>query len=163
MDYDDDDEELDNEVNDIISQIKNQSKNFKKEETEIPELNRENLEELLLKTASKVIAHSVEVMEKMKDDVIASADSKMLEAYSAHTKSTTSALETLLKFKNAEDKIKAQKEITQMNIDAKVTKNDDDENTPKLTFTRNDILKLLEKKKDDDDGAPPAVPVTVDV
>ena len=162
MDYDDD-EELDNEVNDIISQIKNQSKNFKKEETEIPELNRENLEELLLKTASKVIAHSVEVMEKMKDDVIASADSKMLEAYSAHTKSTTSALETLLKFKNAEDKIKAQKEITQMNIDAKVTKNEEDENTPKLTFTRNDILKLLEKKKDDDDDAPPAVPVTVDV
>lgn len=162
MDYDDD-EELDNEVNDIISQIKNQSKNFKKEETEIPELNRENLEELLLKTASKVIAHSVEVMEKMKDDVIASADSKMLEAYSAHTKSTTSALETLLKFKNAEDKIKAQKEITQMNIDAKVTKNEEDENAPKLTFTRNDILKLLEKKKDDDDDAPPAVPVTVDV
>lgn len=147
MDYDDD-EELDNEVNDIISQIKNQSKNFKKEETEIPELNRENLEELLLKTASKVIAHSVEVMEKMKDDVIASADSKMLEAYSAHTKSTTSALETLLKFKNAEDKIKAQKEIAQMNIDAKVTKNEEDENTPKLTFTRNDILKLLEKKEE---------------
>lgn len=147
MDYDDD-EELDNEVNDFISQIKNQSKNFKKEETEIPELNRENLEELLLKTASKVIAHSVEVMEKMKDDVIASADSKMLEAYSAHTKSTTSALETLLKFKNAEDKIKAQKEITQMNIDAKVTKNEEDENTPNLTFTRNDILKLLEKKEE---------------
>lgn len=147
MDYDDD-EELDNEVNDIISQIKNQSKNFKKEETEIPELNRENLEELLLKTASKVIAHSVEVMEKMKDDVIASADSKMLEAYSAHTKSTTSALETLLKFKNAEDKIKAQKEIAQMNIDAKVTKADEDDGTPKLTFTRNDILKLLEKKEE---------------
>jgi hypothetical protein len=147
MEYDDD-EELDNEVNDIISQIKNQSKNFKKEETEIPELNRENLEELLLKTASKVIAHSVEVMEKMKDDVIASADSKMLEAYSAHTKSTTSALETLLKFKNAEDKIKAQKEIAQMNIDAKITKSEEDENTPKLTFTRNDILKLLEKKEE---------------
>jgi hypothetical protein len=93
-------------------------------------------------------------MEKMKDEVIASGDSKMLESYSAHTKSTTSALETLLKFKNAEDKIKAQKEIAQMNIDAKVTKNEEDENTPKLTFTRNDILKLLEKKKDDDDDPP---------
>ena len=148
MDYDDDDEELDNEVNDIISQIKNQSKNIKKEETEVPELNRENLEELLLRTAAKVITHSVDVMEKMKDEVIASGDSKMLESYSAHTKSTTSALETLLKFKNAEDKIKAQKEIAQMNIDAKVTKNEEDENTPKLTFTRNDILKLLEKKEE---------------
>jgi hypothetical protein len=147
MEYDDD-EELDNEVNDIISQIKNQSKNFKKEETEIPELNRDNLEELLLKTAAKVITHSVEVMEKMKDDVIASADSKMLESYSAHTKATTSALETLLKFKNAEDKIKAQKEIAQMNIDSKITKGDDDDGTPKLTFTRNDILKLLEKKEE---------------
>lgn len=147
MDYDDD-EELDNEVNDIISQIKNQSKNFKKEETEIPELTRENMAEILLQNAAKVIAHSVEVMEKMKDDVIASGDSKMLEAYSAHTKSTTSALETVLKFKNAEDKIKAQKEITQMNIDAKMTKADEDDGTPKLTFTRNDILKLLEKKEE---------------
>jgi hypothetical protein len=50
-----------------------------------------------------------------------------------------------------------------MNIDSKITKGDDDDGTPKLTFTRNDILKLLEKKKDDDDDAPPAVPVTVDV
>jgi hypothetical protein len=147
MDYDDD-EELDNEVNDIISQIKNQSKNFKKEETEIPELNRENLEELLLRTVAKVITHSVDVMEKMKDEVVASMDSKMLESYSAHTKATTSALETLLKFKNAEDKIKAQKEIAQMNIDAKISKGDDDDGTPKLTFTRNDILKLLEKKEE---------------
>jgi hypothetical protein len=44
-----------------------------------------------------------------------------------------------------------------------MSKGDDDDGTPKLTFTRNDILKLLEKKKDDDDDAPPAVPVTVDV
>ena len=147
MDYDDD-EELDNEVNDIISQIKNQSKNFKKEETEIPELNRENLEELLLKTAATVITHSVDVMEKMKDEVIASGDSKMLESYSAHTKATTSALETLLKFKNAEDKIKSQKEIAQMNIDAKVTKADEDDGKPKHFLTRNELLKLMEKKEE---------------
>jgi hypothetical protein len=162
MEYDDD-EDLDDEVNDIISQLRNKSNNFPKQETEVPELTRENMAEILLQNAAKVIAHSVDVMEKMKDEVIASGDSKMLVSYSAHTKSTTSALETLLKFKNAEDKIKAQKEIAQMNIDAKVTKNEEDENTPKLTFTRNDILKLLEKKKDDDDDAPPAVPVTVDV
>jgi len=35
-----------------------------------------------------------------------------------------------------------------MNIDAKVTKSEEDESTPKLTFTRNDILKLLEKKEE---------------
>jgi len=32
-----------------------------------------------------------------------------------------------------------------MNIDSKTTKADDD-NTPRLTFTRNDILKLLDSK-----------------
>jgi hypothetical protein len=144
----DDDEDLDDEVDDIISQLRNKSNNFPKQETEVPELTRENMAEILLQNAAKVIAHSVDVMEKMKDDVIASGDSKMLEAYSAHTKSTTSALETVLKFKNAEDKIKAQKEITQMNIDAKMTKADEDDGTPKLTFTRNDILKLLEKKEE---------------
>jgi len=131
MDYDDD-EELDNEVNDIIFQIKNQSKNIKQAEKEkIP----------LDKTG-------VEIVEELKREILAGADSKLIESYSELIKACNSGVEILLKFKIAEDKNKNQKEIAQMNIDAKITKNEDDENTPKLTFTRNDILKLLEKKEE---------------
>jgi hypothetical protein len=147
MDYDDD-EELDNEVNDIISQIRNQSKNFEEAKIETPDLNKDSLEKILLDNAAKVVAYSVHVMEQMTSQVTSANDAELLTAFSSHTKATTSALETLLKFKNAEDKIKAQKEIAQMNIDAKISKGDDDDGTPKLTFTRNDILKLLEKKEE---------------
>lgn len=148
MDYDED-EELDNEVNDIISQIRNQSSGFRgEEEVKAPELTRDTLEKILLDNAAKVVANSVYVMEKMASQVTAANDPEFLEAFSAHTKATTSALETLLKFKNAEDKIKAQKEITQMNIQAKIIRDEEENNTPKLTFTRNDIIKLLNQKEE---------------
>ena len=147
MNYDDDDS-LDDEVDDIISQLRNQSAIFKDDKISTPEITRDSLEKILLDNAAKVVSHSVHVMEKMASQVTAANDPEFLEAYSAHTKATTAALETLLKFKNAEDKIKAQKEITQMNIDAKISKEEENNNTPKLTFTRNDILKMLEKKDD---------------
>jgi replicative DNA helicase len=61
-------------------------------------------------------------------------------------KATTSAIDALSKLKISEDKINAQKEITQMNIQAKIIRDEEESNTPKLSFTRNDILKLLNQK-----------------
>lgn len=145
MDYDDDNS-LDDEVEDIISQIKNQSKNLKRPELVVPDLTKEGLEEFVIKNAGKVVNHSLEMMEQLKREVMAGADSKMIESVSELVKATTSAIDSLTKLKIAEDKNKNQKEITQMNIDAKISKNDEDDGTPKLSFTRNDILKLLEKK-----------------
>lgn len=144
MDYED--EDLDDEVEDIIAQIKNQSKNLKKPESVIPDLTKEGLEEFVIKNAGKVVNHSLEMMEQLKTEVMATPDPRLVESVSELVKATTSAIDSLTKLKIAEDKNKNQKEITQMNIDAKVTKNDEDSNTPKLTFTRNDILKILEKK-----------------
>ena len=147
MDYDDD-EELDNEVNDIISQIKNQSKNIKQAEKEKIPLDKENISDFIIQNAANIVGTGVEIVEELKREILAGADSKLIESYSELIKACNSGVEILLKFKIAEDKNKNQKEIAQMNIDAKITKNEDDENTPKLTFTRNDILKLLEKKEE---------------
>lgn len=144
MDYDEDDF-LDEEVNDIISQIKNQSKILKKPENVIPELTKEGLEEFVIKNAAKTVHMSVEMMEQLKLEVMAGADSKLIESVSELVKATTSAIDSLSKLKIADDKNKTQKEITQMNIDAK-TSGKEDEDAPKLSFTRNDILKLLENK-----------------
>jgi len=147
MDYDDD-EELDNEVNDIIFQIKNQSKNIKQAEKEKIPLDKENISDFIIQNAANIVGTGVEIVEELKREILAGADSKLIESYSELIKACNSGVEILLKFKIAEDKNKNQKEIAQMNIDAKITKNEDDENTPKLTFTRNDILKLLEKKEE---------------
>lgn len=145
---DDDDDFLDDEVDDIISQIRNQSKNLKENKAEHPDLIKDNLEEFIIVNAGKVVNHSLEMVENLKLEVQAGADSKLIESISELIKATTSAIDSLSKLKIADDKIKAQKEITQMNIDSKTTKDDENNNSiPKLSFTRSEILKLMEKQE----------------
>jgi replicative DNA helicase len=86
------------------------------------------------------------MVENLKLEVLAGADSKLIESVSELVKATTSAIDALSKLKISEDKINAQKEITQMNIQAKIIRDEEESNTPKLSFTRNDILKLLNQK-----------------
>lgn len=146
MDHDEDDDFLNAEVDDIISQIKNQSKIVNQLPKERPNLKKEDLEEFIITNAGKVVNHSLEMVENLKLEVLAGADSKLIESVSELVKATTSAIDALSKLKISEDKINAQKEITQMNIQAKIIRDEEESNTPKLSFTRNDILKLLNKK-----------------
>jgi hypothetical protein len=146
MDHDEDDDFLNAEVDDIISQIKNQSKIVNQLPKERPNLKKEDLEEFIITNAGKVVNHSLEMVENLKLEVLAGADSKLIESVSELVKATTSAIDALSKLKISEDKINAQKEITQMNIQAKIIRDEEESNTPKLSFTRNDILKLLNQK-----------------
>jgi hypothetical protein len=149
MDYDKDDDFLDAEVDDIISQIRNQSKIVNQlPKQQHPTLKKEDLEEFLITNAGKVVNHSLEMVENLKLEVLAGADSKLIESVSELVKATTSAIDSLSKLKISDDKIKAQKEITQMNIQAKIIKDEEESDTPKLTFTRNDIIKLLLQKEE---------------
>jgi len=148
MDHDEDDDFLNAEVDDIISQIKNQSKIVNQLPKNKPDLKKEDLEEFVITNAGKVVNHSLEMVENLKLEVLAGADSKLIESVSELVKATTSAIDSLSKLKISEDKIKAQKEITQMNIQAKIIKDEEESDTPKLTFTRNDIIKLLLQKEE---------------
>jgi len=148
MDHDEDDDFLNAEVDDIISQIKNQSKIVNQLPKEQPNLKKEDLEEFVITNAGKVVNHSLEMVENLKLEVLAGADSKLIESVSELVKATTSAIDALSKLKISEDKIKAQKEITQMNIQAKIIRDEEENSTPKLTFTRNDIIKLLNQKEE---------------
>ena len=147
MDQDEDDDFLNAEVDDIISQIRNQSKIVNQlPKQQHPTLKKEDLEEFLITNAGKVVNHSLEMVENLKLEVLAGADSKLIESVSELVKATTSAIDSLSKLKISDDKIKAQKEITQMNIQAKISRNEEESDAPKLTFTRNDIIKLLLQK-----------------
>jgi lipoate synthase len=143
MDYEDD---LDNEVDDIISQIKNQSKILKRTENVHPDLKKEDLENFVITNAGKIVNHSLEMVESLKTEVLAGADSKLIESVSELVKATTSAIDSLSKLKLSEDKIKAQKEITQMNINAKVIK--DEEQAKGIMLSREEIIKALMSKQE---------------
>ena len=144
MDYED---EIDRDVDSIISQIKNQGKSLKNVEKERPELKKEDLEKFIIDNAATVVADSIEMVQSLKLDVMSGGDSKMVEATAELVKAVTGAIDALSKLKLAEDKIKGQKEVKQMEIDSKNIENESSKSG--LFISREDLLKHLLNKKDD--------------
>jgi hypothetical protein len=141
---DDFDDEIDAEVNDIISQIKNQSKNLKRVDTEKVPLKKEDMEEFILKNASAIVQDAVELVGELKSEMMTGADPKLLEAYSILVKSATSAIDSLTKLKLSEDKLRGQKEIAQMNIDSKQTSSKDQPDG--FLLSREEVIAALMEK-----------------
>lgn len=115
------DEELDIEVDNIINQIKNQGKSLKSIEKERPELKKEDLEAFIIANASAVVLDALEMIQSLKNDVMASGDSKLVESAAELVKATTGAIDSLSKIKLSDDKLKGQKELKKMDIDSKTT------------------------------------------
>jgi len=137
----DEEEELERDVDNIISQIKNQSKSLKVIEKERPELKKEDLEAFIIKNASEVVMDSIEMVQSLKLEVMAGADSKMIESVSELVKATTAAIDSLSKLKLAEDKIKSQKELKQMDIEAKTSEGTTESSG--LFISREELLKHI--------------------
>lgn len=145
MDYDE--ENLDRDVDSIISQIKNQGKSLKTVESKRPELQKEDLEKFIIDNAASVVADSIEMVQSLKTDVMTGGDAKMVEATAELVKAVTGAIDALSKLKLSDDKLKGQKEIKQMDIESKTLENN---NTPSgLFISREDLIKNLLNRKDE--------------
>jgi len=155
------DEDLDAEVNDIISQIKNQSKSVNVPEIPKEPLNKEDMEDFIIQSAANNVRNAVHMVEELKGSAIASGDPELVNAMSGLLKATTSAIDSLTKLKIAEDKNKNQKEIAQINLEGK--KSGDDEDKKGFLISREEVIKALMNKKKDDEEPPEPTPVTVDV
>lgn len=154
MDYDD---EIDRDVDSIISQIKNQGKSLKTIEKDKPELTKEDLEKFIIDNAASVVSDSIEMVQSLKIDVMSGGDSKMVEATAELVKAVTGAIDALSKLKLSEDKIKGQKEIKQMEIESR--KNESSEQESGLFISREDVVKHLLNKK----ATEKITPTTLDV
>jgi hypothetical protein len=146
MDYED---EIDRDVDSIISQIKNQGKSLKNVEREKPELKKEDLEKFIIDNAASVVADSIEMVQSLKLDVMAGGDSKMVEATAELVKAVTGAIDALSKLKLSDDKIKGQKEIKQMEIESKNIDGPTGGQSG-LFISREDLIKNLLNKKDEE-------------
>lgn len=145
MDYED---EIDRDVDSIISQIKNQGKSLKNVEREKPELKKEDLEKFIIDNAASVVADSIEMVQSLKLDVMAGGDSKMVEATAELVKAVTGAIDALSKLKLSDDKIKGQKEIKQMEIESKAIDGPTGGQSG-LFISREDLIKNLLNKKEE--------------
>ena len=144
-DYSDD---LDQDVDNIISQLRNTKREVqtKKESTGIEK--SEDIEKFVIEKASSVVTDCADMLSHLTDAVKDSFDPNIIESVAELAKATSSIMETLAKFdhnkKNNETKIKLQ----EMNIESRKQQLED----PKLLgagggvgvfLTHDDILGMI--------------------
>ena len=141
-----DDAELDSTVNSILTQLKDTTTLSKKVE-KLPEndLNKENLENFVIKYASRLIVDATESVEYIKDNVQMAPTSEDVISLAELIKSTSSALEVLNKIVVNNKKIDASLTIKKMDIENKREELDIKVNTS-LIASREEMMNQLFKK-----------------
>lgn len=141
-----DDAQLDSTVNSILTQLKDTTTLCKKVE-KLPEndLNKENLENFVIKYASRLIVDATESVEYIKDNVQMAPTSEDVISLAELIKSTSSALEVLNKIVVNNKKIDASLTIKKMDIENKREELDIKVNTS-LIASREEMMNQLFKK-----------------
>lgn len=135
------DTDLDDAVNDILSQLKGTVTVAKKQpEEEI--LTKDQLEEFIIKNSGKLVTKSLNIVDDVKDYVASAPDAKDVAALAELISATSSAIETLNKVYISDERNKTQVAVKQMDVDSRERMNITDNKT-KILLSREDIMKAL--------------------
>jgi len=134
-------DELDEAVNDILSQLK--STTVIKTLASVEPLTKEKLEEFLIKNSGKLVTDSISLVDDMREFVgTTEADPESISALAELIKAATSAVDTLNKIYISDEKNKNQVKIKNMDIDSKEKLNLMDNQT-RVLLSREDIMKAI--------------------
>jgi hypothetical protein len=134
-------DELDEAVNDILSQLK--STTVIKTPASVEPLTKEKLEEFLIKNSGKLVTDSISLVDDMREFVgTTEADPESISALAELIKAATSAVDTLNKIYISDEKNKNQVKIKNMDIDSKEKLNLMDNQT-RVLLSREDIMKAI--------------------
>lgn len=110
-------------------------------------IDREQLEQFILDNQGTLIKDSVDVLQIMKQYVSAAPNAEDIGSFAELLKATSTAIDNLTKLHTSNQRVDTQVKIKQMDIDAKIQINDDN-NLTKLIGTREEIFKkMLEDSK----------------
>lgn len=138
-----DQENLDNTVDSILSQIKNTPTLLKKvNQVSKDEITKENLENFVIQYASRLIENATESVEYIKDNVQAAPTADDVISLAELIKSTSGALEVLNKIVNTNKKSDTSIKIKQMDVESKREELDTKVGLA-LTASREEIMKQL--------------------
>ena len=93
------DEKIDNEINSLVNQLKDSNSNNKQlqhPDSNVP-LTPEEVEAFVVQNSAKLITHGLEVMDNVKDYIIASNDPESISALSDLIRASSSSIDTLNK------------------------------------------------------------------
>jgi hypothetical protein len=138
-------DELDEAVNDILSQLKNTS--VIKHTPVTDTLTKEKLEEFLIKNSGKLVTDSINLIDDMRDFVgTADADPDSISALAELIKAASSAVDTLNKIYISDERNKNQVKIKTMDIESREKLSIMDNQT-KVLLSREDIMKAIIDKE----------------
>jgi hypothetical protein len=136
------DTDIDNTVNDIISQLKTSSLSNNSTQKEDVKLTKDNLEEFILTNTGKLVTKSLGLIDNIESFVSTSPEPDDVTALSELIKAATSAVESLNKIYIADSKNENQMKIKKLDIAAKEKLSLMDNQT-KILLSREDIMKAL--------------------
>ena len=134
-------EELDEAVNDIISQLKQNNK-VAKAPVEESVLNKEDLEDFLIQNSGKLIKKSLSIVDNVNDYISSAPENRDVAALAELIKASSSAIDTLNKLHVAKERNETQLEVKKIDVESKERINIAD-NQAKILLSREDILNAL--------------------
>ncbi len=143
----DDDSSLDDNIDSLIDQLKG-SNAMSTELTKKAEdfhLDKGELEQFILDNQGALIRDSVDIIQLMKQYVASAPNAEDIGSFAELLKATSTAIDNLAKLQITKQRTDSQKEIKQMDIDAKKNLNDDN-NRMKLMGTREEVFNRLVKE-----------------
>lgn len=144
----DDDGTIDgDEIDDLVSQLKDSSSTVNQTAFERVELSNDNLEEFVLKSSGELIQDSLEILGNVKDYTANAPDARETTSLAELIKAASSAIDTLNKVLIQNKRSDSQKEIKQLEIEARkgIAMAD---NQTKILLSREDIMDKLLKDSD---------------
>jgi len=129
------------DIDDILNNIPQSE--LKNNTTEILELKDENLDQFILNHAGQMVKDSVEYIKELKEHFQLNSTPDEIKAFSAAVEASAAAIESLNKMSITRQKIKAAKELKEMDTKLKLEEKDND----KITFTRDQLFEMIMSKK----------------
>lgn len=131
------------ETEDLISQLSKGLEDAYEAPLDDFELKEEDLKQFILNNSGRVVRDSIQMINNIKGKANSVATAEALEGVASVIKAGTSAIESLQKIQLQNDKIIAQKEIKQMDIEAKKMLKHDSDDGKVLKVTREEAIKAL--------------------
>ena len=147
-------DEIDNAVNDILSQIKSHNKDTTEVKRVAENIDIDNLEEFIIKKTGSLVSSSIDMVEDVKDYISSAPENRDVASLAELIKASTSALDTLTKLHTAKEQNKNKVQVKQMDIEAKEKLNIIDNQT-KVLLSRDEVMKALmsgDEKDSDKEG-----------
>jgi len=138
--------ELDDAVNDIITQLKGNKKDVR--EREQVEINRDNLEEFIMNNSSKLVTKSLDIVDNVNDYISSAPENRDVAALAELIKASSGAIDTLQKLHTSNERNETQKEVKRMDVESKERISYVDNQT-RVLLSREDVMHALVDKDDD--------------